>query len=602
MKKFRPFSVRLLSVLVVSLTVVLPLTGCRGGVRALMAKFHHRKSASKPNTTDYADNVQQAVSQPKLDVLKHPDFSQYQQQVQQFYEDRNYELAWTRDGKPTQAASTLIGMFNHAARKGLKPEDYDASLWSVRQDKLLQIAGKHDTGDDAQTAVAQFDAAMTIAAMRFASDLHEGRVNPQSLNFDINVPAKRAAFDLPTFVNEKLVDADDADNVISGVEPQNPMYKNTEAALGRYVDLARQQNTQPAQPLPAVSKAVSVGGNYPALPQLMARLQVEGDASTMTATSYDAGVAAAVKHWQQRHGLTDDGKLTQATIDSLNVPLDTRVQQLNLALERWRWLPDNYMEPRVLVNLPEYIVRTYDADHNLAFKMKVVDGEADGHDTPMFVRTIKYLIFRPYWNLPTSIIKKELLRHVSSGGAGYLERNNYEVTGGSGEPITGWTADGLEHGRYLVRQKPGPKNSLGLVKFMFPNEYDIYLHSTPEMNLFNLSKRDRSHGCVRLNDAEKMANWVLNGQGDWDTDKVHEAMFGPADGGKPEDNKQVNLQTPLPVVLTYLTANADEDGTVHFFDDVYGYDKDLLAALQKGIPYAQNTVKINPKLIPGETE
>ena len=334
---------------------------------------------------------------------------------------------------------------------------------------------------------------------------------------------------------------------------------------------------------------------------------MEGDApasdqGTAAPSSYSADISSAVKHWQGRHGLTDDGKLTQATVDSLNVPLDTRVVQLSLSLERWRWLPDDYAQPRVLVNLPEYIVRTYDPDHNLAFKMKVIDGEADGHDTPIFVRTMKYLIFRPFWNLPISIVKKDIVRHVNASGAGYLGRNNYEVTNGSGEPVTGWTADGLDHGRYMVRQKPGPKNSLGLVKFMFPNEYDIYMHSTPEMNLFNLTNRDRSHGCVRLNDAEKMANWVLQGQGDWDADKIHTAMFGPADGGDPDNNKQVNLKTPLPVVITYFTGNADEDGSVHFFNDVYGYDQQLMAALAKGIPYPQQTQKINPKLTPGETE
>ncbi len=412
------------------------------------------------------------------------------------------------------------------------------------------------------------------------------------------MPAKRAAFDLPTFVNEQLVDNDDVDTVIAGIEPQNPMYKATEAALAKYLDLEKQQATTQEE-LPAVGKGGGSVAGYPGMQALVARLQVEGD---LQDASSPAGVTEGLKHWQERHGLTVDGKLTQATVDSLNVPLSARVEQLSLALERWRWLPDTYVQPRVLVNLPEYVVRTYDADHNLAFKMKVVDGEANGHDTPMFVRTMKYLIFRPYWNLPISIVKKELMRHVSSGGAGYLERNNYEVVDSSGHAVSGWTADGLEHSRYLVRQKPGPKNSLGLVKFMLPNEYDIYLHSTPEMNLFNLTQRDRSHGCVRLNDAEKMANWVLNGQDDWDANKIHEAMFGPADGGEPDNNKQVNLKTPLPVVIFYLTATADEDGSVHFFDDVYGYDKQLQAALDKGIPYPQATAKINPKLTPGETE
>ena len=309
--------------------------------------------------------------------------------------------------------------------------------------------------------------------------------------------------------------------------------------------------------------------------------------------------------------------------------MSVRVQQIDDALEKWRWLPDPYVRPRLLVNLPEFYVRAYNPGGDLAFKMKVVDGEAKGnHDTPVFVRTMKYVIFRPYWNLPVSIVKKELMRHVSGGGNGYLESHGYEVVNSSGQPVSGWDADGLEHSRYLVRQKPGPKNSLGLIKFMFPNEYDIYMHSTPEINLFDLARRDRSHGCVRLNDAEKMANWVLEGQGDWDANKIHEAMYGQplqsddADANRetpqqsssdPEsgpsstspqvkDNKQVNLKTQLPVVITYLPANADEDGTVHFFNDIYGYDKGLEDALAKPRPYSRETVKINPKLTPGETE
>ena len=226
-------------------------------------------------------------------------------------------------------------------------------------------------------------------------------------------------------------------------------------------------------------------------------------------------------------------------------------------------------------------------------------------------------------------MKKDLLKHASRE---YFDKNGYEVTDRSGKPISNWTMDDLEHARYLVRQKPGPKNSLGLVKFMFPNEYDIYIHSTPEINLFNLAARDRSHGCVRLQDVEKMADWVLGGQGDWNADKIHEAMYGtpPAnaadqadDQGKQEsapkastdadsggsttdpdahNNKQVNLQAPLTVVLTYLTANADEDGTMHFFDDVYGYNKTLEGMLAAPRPYDQKPVKINPKLIAGETE
>jgi len=342
---------------------------------------------------------------------------------------------------------------------------------------------------------------------------------------------------------------------------------------------------------------------------LWTRLQLEGDAAADDAAtkgpqSYNAEVAAAVKQYQGRHGLQDDGKLGQATIDSLNVPMSVRVQQLENSLERWRWLPDNYMQPRVLANLPEFMLRAYEADHTLAFKMKVIDGEAKGyHDTPMFVRLMRYVVFRPYWNLPPSIIKKEIVPHLEKSGLGYLAANDYQVFKNDGTVVTSFTVQDIAHLRYNVRQLPGPKNSLGLVKFLFPNEYDVYMHSTPELYLFGLFKRDRSHGCVRLQHADQMALWVLHGdqsdpdaENGWDADKVDVAMNGDM------NNRTYNLKTPLPVVIAYFTAMPDEDGTTHFFNDIYGYDKDLQGALAKGRPYERDEVKINPKLVPGETE
>lgn len=610
----------------------LPLSGCKGHSINLSQLFHHRKSTSKPNSTDYASNLQSVVGTPKLADAKWPDFTSLQQQVQQFYTDRNWELAWSRNGKPTEQATRLVQIFGDAAKKGLQPTDYDTALWPQRTAQLAHAGSSGDT-------IAQFDVAMTVDLMRYLSDLHLGRINPQTLNFDIDVPTRRQQFNMADLLNNQLVDADDVTTVLNGVEPQSPMYQKTEAALPHYLELAQKQASEPSQPLPDVTKAVAPGGAYPAVAQLAQRLSLEGDlpssgdqSAAPAGSRYTPELSQAVQQFQNRHGLNADGKLSKDTIAALNIPMSVRVQQINDSLESWRWLPDNFVKPRVLVNLPEYYVRTYDDSGNEAFKMKVVDGQSkDDHNTPVFVRTMRYLIFRPYWNLPTDIVKKDLLaRHASTS---YFDAHGYEVVDRAGKPVSGWSMDDLEHARYLVRQKPGPENSLGLVKFMFPNEYDIYLHSTPEMNLFNLAERDRSHGCIRLNDAEKMANWVLNGQGDWNADKIHMAMFGqplnangdqttnvantnPADAatGKdadsgptstsPEDinNKQVNLQNPLTVSLMYLTANADEDGTMHFFDDMYGYNKSLEAALAQPRPYNQATVKINPKVPAGGTD
>jgi murein L,D-transpeptidase YcbB/YkuD len=606
--KFRSAVVRVVPSLLLFALVLLPMTGCKS-VKRLIAHFHHRKAKSKANTTDYAANLQKVVSSPHITMLKWPNFSDDQPAVEQFYDDRDEELAWTRGGTPTAQATALIAMFGDAAKKGLEPEDYDASRWAGRLAKLDTIRKSGDDSDEAQQAVAEFDAAMTVTAMRYLQDLHEGRVNPQTLNFDVDQPGKRAAFDVATLMNDDLVDASDVAAVVEDVEPKNPMYKATEAALPGYIQLAKMQSATPPTPLPGLpagTKPVDVGGSYEAVAALWARLQFEGEAPAGTAapTGYDADVAGAVKLYQSRHGLTEDGKLGQGTIDSLNVPMSLRVKQFDVSLERWRWLPDTYVQPRVFANLPEFMLRTYNADHSLAFKMRVVDGAAKGnHDTPIFVRLMRYVVFRPYWNLPPSIVKKEIVPHVSRSGLGYLASHDYEGYKNDGTVVDSVTLADLEHSRVGIRQRPGPKNSLGLVKFLFPNEYDVYMHSTPELPLFALTRRDKSHGCVRLQHADQMALWVLSNdqsnpatQTKWDEDSIHDAMNGD------DNNKTINLKTPLPVLIGYFTANADEDGSVHFFDDIYGYDKELEAALAKGRPLEHGPVKVNPKLTPGETE
>jgi murein L,D-transpeptidase YcbB/YkuD len=594
---------------------LLPSTGCKATKRFFARLHHPRKSKTAPNSNDSADNVEDIVdnSKPYLAELRWPDFSADQPAVHTFYDDRDSELAWTRDGKPTKPTAALIDLFKTAAQKGLNPEDYDGSRWADRLQQLSGIAKKHDTSDAAQDTLAAFDVAVTIDAMRYFEDLHLGRINPQSLNFDIDVPAKRSAFDVAQLLNDKVVDEDDVASVAASVEPDSPIYKATEQSLGNYLMLAAKQGAAPQQPLPDLpegAKSIGPGGSYPAVQELAVRLQMEGDAdSSLTPAdagshAYTSDIADAVKHFQSRHGLTTDGKLGQSTIDALNVPMATRVQQLDDALERWRWLPDNYVQPRVFANLPEFMLRTYNADHTLAFKMRVVDGEAKGnHDTPIFVRLMRYVVFRPYWNLPPSIVKKEIVPHVQRSGIGYLSSHEYEGYKNDGTVVNSVTIDDLIHSRVGIRQKPGPQNSLGLVKFLFPNEYDVYMHSTPELQLFDLTRRDRSHGCVRLQHADQMALWVLgNDQPDpasqtkWDADTISAAMNGD------DNNKTINLKTPLPVVLNYLTAIADEDGTTHFYNDIYGYDKELEAALAKGRPYGRNSVKVNPKLTPGETE
>jgi murein L,D-transpeptidase YcbB/YkuD len=632
----------------------------------LLAGCHrHRKTVSAPNTTDYADNIQAVVAKAQLPILHWPNYSDYQPAVHTFYDDRNFEIAWLRDLKPTPATTAFLQAFSDAGAKGLNPEDYDASRWPGRLQAIAKIAAAHDTSSSAQDTVAQVDAAMTVCVMRYVSDMRIGRVNPQHFNFDINVASKK--YDLAEFVSDNAVDAMDVPKLIRSVEPNSEQYRATEAALANYSALAQIQAAANAPPLPDVAKpGLSVGASYAGTGQLLARLQLEGDApgtypytppaaasnaaptpapvpapanaaqklkadgqkleartkklfhphpSTATPASapqsvsgftppdlppvYTADLAAAVTSYQHRHGLPEDGKLTPETIKNLNVPLTSRVVQLQDSLERWRWLPDEYVNAPLIVNLPEFVLRGYTPEHKPEFTMKVVVGKVLGdHDTPVFAHMMKYLIFRPYWNVPIDIARKEIAPHMVSN-PGYLAQKNFEATDSKGNVLSGVTAKQVANGQVLVREKPGPKNSLGLVKFLFPNQYDIYLHSTPAPELFERTRRDFSHGCVRVQKPEDLAVWVLANSGtpgDWDhLPHVHEAMTnGP-------DNHQVNLKSPIPIVIFYVTALAAEDGHIHFFDDLYGYDQKLQEVLSKGPPYPNQPDPRAPKPTPGDT-
>jgi L,D-transpeptidase YcbB len=570
-----------------ALTVLLLLSGCH----------RHRKSKSAPNTDAYSDNLhhiveKKALPPEKVDTskspnLRWPDFSDYEPIVSTFYDDRNYEVAWTRDGVPTPTATAFIQQFQNAEAKGLIPEDYDAPRWADRVKALNDKSGD---------AISLFDVAMTVNVMRYISDLRIGRVNPSHFNFEVPIQDKK--YDLAEFVSDNVVDATDVPKLITGVEPDSDDYRKTEKALAHYLDLARQQEQTNPEALPMVTKPASVGDVYPGATALLTALQLEGDAASdaapITGSVFNSSLSAAVKNYQHRHGFTEDGKLTPQTVHSLNVPMSFRVTQLQDSLERWRWLPDPYLHARLMVNLPEFLLRGYDPDHKLDFTMRVVVGKVVGqHQTPVFTHMMKYLVFRPYWNVPVDIARNELVPHMTSNHS-YLASKNFEVTDSRGVIQTDYTAKQVAQGAVMVRERPGPKNSLGLVKFIFPNQYDIYLHSTPAVSLFEQTRRDFSHGCIRVQKPVDLAVWVLQDQG-WDTDKVEAAMNSGA------DNKTVSLKTPLPIVIFYLTATVGEDGQTYFFDDIYGYDAKMQKVFAKGPPYPTKPDPAVPKPKSGDT-
>jgi murein L,D-transpeptidase YcbB/YkuD len=495
----------------------------------------------------------------------------YREQIKALYESANFLPLWIKGDQPTSQATYLIETLRASRLKGLNPSDYDAESLATQYGSLKGASA---------VAEASFDAALTQSTMRYISDLRIGRVNPKHLKFDIDVQAKK--YDLPEFMAQQVVGAKDVQSVLDRIEPPYAGYRRIENTLKQYLDLAAKGD---GAKVPGGTRTIAPGDAYAGTAQLAERLRLLGDLPQRGSfDSYNGTLVEGVKHFQARHGLATDGKLDVATVRELNTPLSARVQQIDDALERWRWMPTEFQWPPVLVNIPEFRLRAYSEDHQLALSMNVVVGKAAPTQTPVFTNDIKFIVFRPYWNVPPGILRRTVIPGIMKS-SGYLARERFEVTDSSGRVVSANDdlVAGLRSGKYFVRQKPGPTNALGLIKFMFPNTYSVYLHSTPSTELFSRSRRDFSSGCIRLEKPAELANFLLrnqlDGQQPWTLALVQQAM----DSGR--DNRQVNLTMKVPVLLLYVTAVAEEDGSVHFFDDIYGHDKRLDAVLAKGPPY-----------------
>lgn len=517
------------------------------------------------------------VQAGELSDLRWPDFSDYRAHVAKFYEANAYALLWVSEMQATQQAQDVIALFHQAEQKGLSAEDYDGPRWEARLAKLKPATRQPDEQD-----AVRFDVALTVCLMRYISDLHIGKVNPQRFHFQIDVTQKK--YDLPEFLQDHVVHATDVSSALAQVEPPYPGYQRTIRALKTYLELAREDE---ADMLPEFSKPIQPRANYPGVARLARLLRRVGDLPADAAVDpsrgvYDEALVDAVKRFQQRHGLVADGMIDTRTLAELNVPLTRRVRQMQLTLERWRWMPNEYEHAPIVANIPEFRIRAYDQQFKIGTTMNVVVGQAYRHDTPVFVGSMRYVIFRPYWEVPPSIAAREILPAIERNSA-YLAKENLELVDPRQNPVASEsvTPDVLEEirrGRLFIRQKPGPKNSLGLLKFMFPNEFDVYMHDTPATELFEKSRRDFSHGCIRLEKPADLAAWVLRENPGWTPERIRAAMNG-------DKTEQVNLARPIPVLILYATVIVSEDGVVHFYDDIYGHDATLEQALAHGYPY-----------------
>jgi murein L,D-transpeptidase YcbB/YkuD len=532
-------------------------------------------ASQSPNLSNQANGELGAlIASGTLPDLRWPNFTDYRADVKTFYDTGANSPAWIQGSQPSAQALAMIQLFKQASFKGLNPDDYDAALWDVRILKLQQKPSDSD--------LARIDLALTVCAMRYISDLHVGRVNPQHFKFGLDVGANK--YDLPGFIRAQVLTAPDVPALLAKDEPPYEGYGRAEDALATYMKLAAAGD---APEVPTPQKGVRPRTTFSGMPQLVARLRQLGDLApnaTMPAdaNTYDGAVVDAVKHFQLRHGLEPDGVLGKGTVTDLNRPLTYRVRQLELTLERYRWIPPNFPEPPVIVNIPEFILRTMRKQPAEYLTMKVIVGKAMRRQTPVFAENMRYLIFRPYWNVPPSIQRSELVPKTIRD-PDYLADHGFEIVNSDGDVVSDGTVSDsvmseLRSGALSIRQKPGPKNALGLVKFIFPNSYNVYLHSTPEPELFAHARRDFSHGCIRVENPVALAAWVLRDKPEWTVDRIRAVMNG-------DTTMQVNLAKPVPVLILYSTAVVEPGGEVRFFDDIYGHDALLIKALANGYPY-----------------
>jgi len=505
--------------------------------------------------------------------LTWPDFSDRVSDMRTLYAAEADGLVWFEATELHPSTEAAVEALVAADSRGLSPLDYDAPLMLVRLEGLKR-------GESGEEERALFDLALSLGLLRHFSDVHRGRVDPRTVGFGYD--GHDTDLDLPVLLRTARDERRIAETT-EGLEPQYPVYKRLKAALVRWTQLAKGV----LEEAPEVRK-LAPGDEYPGLGALVSRLRAFGDLAedAVIPDRYEGRVVDAVKSLQDRWGLTPDGALGRETFRALNRSPRSRAEQIELALERLRWLPDLGGRELVVVDIPAFLLWAFETTDAPAMTMRVIVGKALRHDTPVFYGEMKYLTFRPYWNAPYSIATKELLPKIRTD-SGYLERQDLELVEVANPearsyPPTPENLDLVKRGTLRIRQRPGPRNSLGRVVFSFPNEDNIYMHDTPARELFARSRRDFSHGCIRLEDPMGLVRWVLRRKPEWTEERINAAL---------EQTRPtwVGLDQPIPVVLFYATAFVDSQGRQRFFDDIYGLDERLRQALAHGYPYPRTT-------------
>ena len=506
----------------------------KGDVKKGVSKRDY--SITKANS--YSDLFLDSTAMEKYIATKKLDDS-LARRLRSFYNTRNYQFAWFTSKGLTEQARAFWNLHDYVTTY-----DNDTSL----RDKSLQkrmdaLIAEESLSVSTSENYVQTELTLTQHFIRYILHNYEkGYVKRKEM--ERFIPFKKRD---PMEVADSLINKKHKDDKY--FEDVHEPYRKLKEELGRYHKIA----LAGGWPEIPETKSLKKGSSSPTVALIKRRLQLTGEMPGKdTSQVFNDTLENAVKVFQKRMGYTPDGKINAQLIKDMNVPARTRLAQILVNMDRMRWMPTEPTGQLIVVNIPEFILHVYEGKQK-AFDMNVVVGK-EGHNTVSFSGDLSTIVFSPYWNVPPSIVKKEILPAMEKN-PGYLASQNMEITGNEG-------------GLPVIRQLPGGKNSLGKVKFLFPNSFNIYFHDTPAKSLFSKDKRAYSHGCIRLQEPEKMAQYLLKDHPEWTPEKINEAM-------NRGEEQHVKLKKRIPVIITYYTAWVDEEGLLNFRDDIYNHDTDL---------------------------
>jgi murein L,D-transpeptidase YcbB/YkuD len=522
------------------LVVILSLVGCRKG--------------NQPLPPEVAGLMRQAVEAKALPAAfkDQKELVRAWGEMRSFYEKRGYQPAWFTSRGVRPQAEELAQAIPPLGVDGLDVRRYQPDRLAALVKEAKTIKSFDDP--ESRRKLVDLDAELTYTYLSLATHLATGRLQPEKLNVEWYTKPRNVDLDARLGTALNADSPGEIVKVLRSYNPPYPEYERLRKALVDYRGIAGRGGWGTVPPGPALQ----TGDRGPRVAALRTRLAGSGDLPAAAPgqpvpDTFDAALAAAVSRFQRRHGLEVTGKVDADTLEELNVPVQDRLRQIQVNMERWRWMPGSLGDPYILVNVPEFKLDVVEAGRP-ALTMRVVVGKTQSR-TPAFSDKMTYIELNPDWNIPADIARNEILPKLAAD-PGYLERHDMERVPG---------ADRL-------RQRAGKDNPLGQIKFMFPNQFDVYLHDTPADHLFDRAERDFSHGCIRLEKPLELAAWLLKGDPKWTPESIQAAI----DSG---EHKTITLPRPLPVHIVYHTAFVDPDGTVELRRDIYGHDAELERAL-----------------------